>query len=159
MSLIEDLSNPLSRLIVYLCLSLIGLKRELSPWSIQRREKSNHFSLCLSIFVYLFLPSSFCCSPSPSYCLCLCLSLSFSLFLRFTSNLHVFILSALLSSLFYFSSPSSSFSSSVLSLSSSPIFFSPAPWIFLYFFWASSCLCLLCTSDQLRQAIHQVRNS
>lgn len=75
MSLIEDLSNPLSRLIVYLCLSLIGLKRELSPWSIQRREKSNHFSLRLSFFVHLFLSSSFRRGPVPSYHLFLLLRL------------------------------------------------------------------------------------
>lgn len=121
MSLIEDLSNPLSRLIVYLCLSLIGLKRELSPWSIQRREKSNHFSLCLSVFVYVFLPSSFCCGPFPSYCLFLCLP--FSLFLCFAANPHIFILSTHLSPLSCFSSPNTSFSSSVLSLSGTPIFF------------------------------------
>lgn len=113
MSLIEDLSNPLSRLIVYLCLSLIGLKRELSPWSIQRRAKSNHFSLCLSFFVYVFLSSSFCCSLSP---LILSLSLPPSFCLSHSSypspqiSSHDFVLSALLSSLSHFSPPNWSFS-------------------------------------------------
>lgn len=61
MSLIEDLSNPLLRLIVYLCLSLIGLKRKLMHWSIQRMEKSNHCSslpvfLCPSCFFFWLHP-------------------------------------------------------------------------------------------------------
>lgn len=153
MSLIEDLSNPLSRLIVYLCLSLIGLKRELSPWSIQRREKSNHFSLRLSFFVHLFLSSSFSSrpcslipslSPPPS----LCLSHTFGASPQISS--HVFV-----PSLSYSSIPNWS---PFLTLSSSPIFPSiPCPA--LHFFWAPYSLYLLYTSDQLQQAIHQVSNS
>lgn len=128
MSLIEDLSNPLSRLIVYLCLSLIGLKRELSPWSIQRREKSNHFSLCLSFFVYVSLASSFCCSIFPPRIVSFSasISLSFSLFLSFTTNLFTCLHSLCASFiLVLFLSSKLIFFSSFLSLSSSPNFSTP----------------------------------
>lgn len=136
MSLIEDLSNPLSRLIVYLCLSLIGLKRELLPWSIQRREKSNHFSLCLSFFVYVFLSTSFCCSPFPSYSI---VSFSASLSLSFVTLpmlhrrcLHVFVLSVILSYLFLIFLPNRPFSLHSFPCLA-PLFFFSIPCLFSLF--------------------------
>lgn len=121
MSLIEDLSDPLSRLIVYLCLSLIGLKRELSPWSIQRGEKSNHFSLFLSFFVSVFLSSSFCFS------LCLPFFVFPTLPILYLKS--PFVLSALLLQLSYFSPPNWSFSlHSFLCLA---LLFLFIPWLFL----------------------------
>lgn len=59
LALIEDLSNPLSRLIVYLCLSLIGWKKNRSPCTDPYKE-FNHFSS-----VCLFLSSSFWFGPFP----------------------------------------------------------------------------------------------
>lgn len=160
MSLIEDLSNPLSRLIVYLCLSLIGLKKGLLPWSIQRGEKSNHFSLCLSFFVSVFLFSFFFVAAFfCSWCLFLCLLFfvfsrssypSPHISARLRSLCASFILALFLSSkLIFFHS--------FLYLSSYPSFFS-TPCLFLYFFLGFPLLYLLYTSDRLQQAIHQVRN-
>lgn len=126
MSLIEDLSHPLSRLIVYLCLSLIGLKRELSPWSIQRRAKSNHFSIC-PFLVFVFLSSSFCYSL-----------FVFSLFPCFTAklftsffSLHFFFI------LVFFASPNCCFY----------FFFSFS--VFLNYFFFIPCLFLYFVSGSL----------
>lgn len=139
MSLIEDLSNPLSRLIVYLCLSLIGLKKGLLPWSIQRGEKSNHFSLCLSFFVSVFLFSFFSLQPFSAH------DVFFSAFfsLSFLTPpilhrifLHIFVLSALLSSLPYFSLPNWSFSIHSFTCLATLVFFPPLA-SFSISFWVS----------------------
>lgn len=153
MSLIEDLSNPLSRLIVYLCLSLIGLKRELSPDPYRGERNliislSVHPSLSISFFLPLFRRG-----PVPSYHLLLPLPLFVFL------TLSVLPRKSLHMSLF----PPCLISLSRTDLHSlpcrAPIFFLPSLARFSISFGLPVASIFFNTSDQLQQAIHQVSNS